>query len=103
MSTSNNVFGSSNNNSFSLLNICVRVTFDGSNFNDWICNIRMALHYEDKEYVIDNPLKVVDESKATPGEIAEYEARHKDATKVSYIMVATMTHELQWFYEDYCP
>ena len=42
ISTSKNASGSSNN-SFSLLNICVRITFDGSNLNDWIWNIRITL------------------------------------------------------------
>ena len=97
MSTSNNASGSSNNsaNSFSLLNINARITFDSSNFYDWIQHIRMGLRYEHKEYVIDKELNKIEETKATPKEIAEYRAHYKDATKVSCIMVATMTPELQ--------
>ncbi|KAL7601099.1 hypothetical protein Lser_V15G26807 [Lactuca serriola] len=105
MSGSNNASGSNSNSSssFSLLNICGKVTFDGSNFNDWIRNIPMAFRYEEKEYVIDEKLKEIDETKASTEEIAEYRDHEKDATKVSCIMVATMTPELQRFYEDYWP
>ena len=63
----------------------------------------MALRYEDKEYVLEKPLNEIDESKATTEEITEYGVHYKDATKVSCIMVATITPKLQRFYEDYCP
>ncbi|CAH1441326.1 unnamed protein product [Lactuca virosa] len=48
-----------NNNtsgSFSLMNMCQKVTFDGSNFNEWMRYIRMITRYEDKEYVLDEKL-----------------------------------------------
>ena len=58
MSTpNNNTFGSTPSGSFSLMNLCGKVIFDGSNFNDWIRNIRMVTRYEDKEYVLDKELK----------------------------------------------
>ena len=102
MSTSNNASGSPNNssNTFSLLIICTKVTFDGSTFNDLIFNIRMALWFKDKEYIIYKELNKIVESHATPEEVAEYKAHHKDATKVSCIVVATITHELQQSYGD---
>ena len=83
------------------MNICAMITFDGSNFNDWIRNIRMALRYEEKEYVLDKQLNEIDEAKSTPEHIVEYKAHKKDKTKVSCIMVATMIPELHRFYEDY--
>ncbi|CAH1435239.1 unnamed protein product [Lactuca virosa] len=85
------------------MNLCGRVIFDGSNFMDWIRNIRMVTRYEDKEYVLDKELKELDESTATPEEVAEYQAHERDATKVACIMMATMTAELQKSYEDYYP
>ena len=96
MSTSNNTSNNSNN-TFLLLSIRAKVTFDGSNFNDWIRNTQMALHFEDKEYVLDKELNKINESKSTPEEIAEYKAHCKDATKVTCNMVATMTLELHQF------
>ena len=106
MSSSNNIFVSSNNNSsntFLLLSIYAKVTCDGSNFNDWIRNLRMALRFEDKDYDLDKELDEIDESKSTLKEIDEHKAHVKDTTKVSCIMVATMTPELQRFYKDYWP
>ncbi|XP_023743005.1 uncharacterized mitochondrial protein AtMg00810-like [Lactuca sativa] len=104
MSTPNDAFGSSsnnNNNKFLLLNICLRVTLDGTNYNDWMRNIKMALRFEDKEYVLEKELLEIDETKSTFEERAEYKKHYNDATKVACTMVVIMTPELQWFYEDY--
>ena len=90
----NNASGSSSSGSFSLMNLCGRVIFDGNNFNDWICNIKMVNRYEDKEYVLSKELKEVDMNTATPEEIAAFETHECDATKVHCIMLATMTAEL---------
>ena len=68
MSTSNNnnASGSTPSGSFSLMNLCGRVIFDWSNFNDWIRNIRMVTCYEDQEYFLDKELKEVNVNTATP-------------------------------------
>ena len=58
MSSNNATPGSNPTGSFSLMNLCGRVIFDGSNFTDWIRNIRMVTRYENKEYVLDKELKV---------------------------------------------
>ena len=102
MSSNNNASGSNPTSSFSLMNLFGRVIFDGSNFTDWIRNIRMVTRYENKEYVLDKELKVP-ELTATPEELADYEVHKSDATKVACIMMATMTAELQKSYEDYYP
>ena len=103
MSTSNNVSNSNSSGSFSLMNLCGRVIFDGLNFNEWIRNIHMAIQYKEKEYVLDKELKEIDEETATPEHLAEYRAHEKDGTKVSCIMLATITTELQKSYEDFWP
>ncbi|KAL7600497.1 hypothetical protein Lser_V15G27033 [Lactuca serriola] len=104
MSTPGNTSASSSSShNFSLLNICSKVVMDGSNYNDWMCNIKMVLRFEDKEYVLEKELKELDESKATPEEYAAYKKHYDDATKVACIMVATMSPELQRYYEDYWP
>ena len=66
MSSNNAASGSNPNGSFTLMNLCGKVIFDGSNFNEWIRNIRMITRYEDKEYVLDKELKEIDETTATP-------------------------------------
>lgn len=63
----------------------------------------MLTHYEDKEYVLEKELKEIDESTATPEEIADFRAHEKDATKVACIMLSTMKDELQKSYEDFYP
>ena len=83
------------------MGICNRLTLDGTNYNDWFRNIKLALRYEDKEYVLEKELIEIDESEANPEEIVAYKKHCDDATKVACIMVATMTPELQRFYEDY--
>ena len=70
MSIPNNASNPILSGSFSLMNLCGRVIFDGSKFNDWIRNIRMAIRYEDKEYVLDKELKEIDVITATPEQIA---------------------------------
>ena len=100
MSIPNNASGSNPSSSFSLMNLVGRTIFDGSNFNDWIRNIHITLRYEDKEYVIDKDLKEIDEQTATPEQIEEYRVHERDASKVSCIMISTMTVELQKSYED---
>nr|KAJ0214793.1 hypothetical protein LSAT_V11C400212970 [Lactuca sativa] len=54
--------------------------------NDGIRNIRMVTRCEDKEYVLDKELKEIDESSATPEEIAEFRTHEKDATKVLRVL-----------------
>lgn len=94
---------SSNNNNFSLLNICSKVKLDGTNYNVWMRNIKMAIRFEDKEYVLERPLDEIHEEKATPEEKVAYMKQYNDATKVDCIMVATMNLELQRHYDDYWP
>ena len=77
MSSNNAASGSNPNGSFTLMNLCGKVTFDGSNFNEWIRNIRMITRYEDKEYVLDKELKEIDETTATPQEIADFQAHER--------------------------
>ncbi|CAH1412193.1 unnamed protein product [Lactuca virosa] len=85
------------------MNLCQKVTFDGSNFNEWMRYIRMITRYEDKEYVLDEKLERINPEEATPEEMAAFEAHERDATKVHCIMLATMNLELQKSYEDMYP
>jgi len=103
MSANNNNNNNNASGSFSLMNLCQKVTFDGSNFNEWMRYIRMITRYEDKEYVLDEKLEKIIPDVATPEELAAFEAHERDATKVHCIMLATMNLELQKSYEDMYP
>ena len=98
-----NAVGSNPSGSLSIMNLCGRMIFDGSNFNNWIRNIWMVTRYKDKEYILDKELKEVDEATSTPEENVEYRAHQKDVTKVSCVMLANMRVEPQKSYEDYYP
>ena len=76
---------------------------NSTNFNDWIRNIRMVTHYEDKEFFLDKELKEIDESSATPEEIVKFRAHEKDATKVDCIMLTTMISELKKYNVEFYP
>ncbi|KAI3513141.1 hypothetical protein L1887_20467 [Cichorium endivia] len=103
MSSEQTVPHSNSGSVTSILSLCSKVTLDGTNYNDWIRNIRMALRFEHKEYVLETELVDVDPDTATPEEIASYAKHSDDATKVACIMITTMSPELQRIYEDYWP
>ena len=90
MSTPNDDYGSSSfNQNFSLLNIYSKVTLDGTSYNEWMQNMKMALRFEDKEYVLDKELNEIEEKKSIPEELTAYKRHYNDTTKVVCIMVAT--------------
>ncbi|KAI3739155.1 hypothetical protein L2E82_29552 [Cichorium intybus] len=103
MSSDQSVPHSNPGNVTSILSLCSKVTLDGTNYNDWIRNIKMVLRFEHKEYVLETELVDVDTETATPEEIAAYTKHSDDPTKVACIMIATMNPELQRIYEDYWP
>ncbi|KAI3680369.1 hypothetical protein L2E82_50354 [Cichorium intybus] len=103
MSSDQSVPHSNPGNVTSILSLCSKVTLDGTNYNDWIRNIKMTLRFEHKEYVLETELVEVDPDTATPEEIASYTKHSDHATKVACIMIATMNPELQRIYEDYWP
>ena len=92
MSTPNDVCdSSSSSHNFSLLNICSKVQLDDTNYNDWMRNIKMAIRFKDKEYVLEIPLDEINEEKATPKEMVAYKKHYNDVTKFACTMVATIT------------
>ena len=67
MSTSGDASASQNSShNFSLLSIMSKVTLDGTNYNDWMWNIKMTLSYEGGEYIIEKQLVKIGEATATP-------------------------------------
>ncbi|KAI3499715.1 hypothetical protein L1887_35524 [Cichorium endivia] len=103
MSSADQSAPQSNSNVTSILSLCSNVILDGSNYNDWIRNIKMALRFEHKEYVLETEFVEIDPDTATPEELAQYTKHSDDASKVACIMIATMNPELQRIYEDYWP
>ena len=77
------------------------MTLDGTNYNDWMRNIKIPLRYKGKEYALEKQVVEIDEATASPKEIATYKKHYDDTTKVACHMVATVIPKLQKFYEDY--
>ncbi|KAI3740371.1 hypothetical protein L2E82_30799 [Cichorium intybus] len=103
MSSNQSVPHSNPGNVTSILSLCSKVTLDGTNYNDGIRNIKMALRFEHKEYVLEIEVVEVDPDIATPEEVTAYTKHSDDATKVACIMIATMNPELRRIYQDHWP
>ncbi|GJU93276.1 putative RNA-directed DNA polymerase [Tanacetum coccineum] len=94
----------SHNSSFSLLSVLGRERLTGPNYMDWIRNLRFTLRYENKEYVLDEQIPTINDN-STQEEIEAHQKHYDDANKVSCIMAASMSPELQktfeftWAYE----
>ena len=92
------------NSNFALLSVLSRERLTGPNYIDWMRNLRLTLRYEDKEYVLDEPIPEL-KNESTEEEIATYKKHVDDSNKVSCLMVVAMSSELQksfknvWAYE----
>ncbi len=84
---------------FSLLSMVNREKLNGQNFLDWSQALRIALRYEDKEYLIDHDLPYLDEE-STEDEKEAYNKHDTESRKVACIMMASMTSELQKSFDN---
>ncbi|GJW23877.1 retrotransposon protein, putative, ty1-copia subclass [Tanacetum coccineum] len=66
---------------------------------DWMRNLRFTLRYENKEYVLDEQIPIIDND-STQEEIEAHQKHYDDANKVSCIMAASMSPELQKTFEN---
>ncbi|GJV45254.1 retrovirus-related pol polyprotein from transposon TNT 1-94 [Tanacetum coccineum] len=87
------------NSSFSLLSVLGRERLTGPNYMDWMRNLRFTLRYENKEYVLDEQIPIIDND-STQEEIEAHQKHYDDANKVSCIMAASMSPELQKTFEN---
>ncbi|KAL0329330.1 UNVERIFIED_CONTAM: hypothetical protein Sradi_4919700, partial [Sesamum radiatum] len=73
--------------------------FIGTNYNDWLRNLRIVLDFEDQCYVLDKPLPTALPEGSSPKERMTFEKWHKDNPKVRSIILAWMTNEIQNQYD----
>ncbi|GJS24277.1 retrotransposon protein, putative, ty1-copia subclass [Tanacetum coccineum] len=66
---------------------------------DWMRNLRFTLRYENKEYVLDEQIPIIDDD-STQEEIEAHQKHYDDANKVSCIMESSMSPELQNTFEN---
>ena len=89
MANKNNV------NVHSLREILEKEKLTGANFPNWHCTLRIVLRQERRLRVIDDPILVETAEKATKDEGNAYQKYCDESEDVAYLMLATMSHELQ--------
>ncbi|KAL0458699.1 UNVERIFIED_CONTAM: hypothetical protein Slati_0497100 [Sesamum latifolium] len=69
--------------------------FNGTNYTDWLRNLRIVLDFENQGYVLDKPLPATLPEGFSPEERLTFEKCHEDNRKVRSIILASMTNEIQ--------
>ncbi|KAL0282073.1 UNVERIFIED_CONTAM: hypothetical protein Sradi_7272600 [Sesamum radiatum] len=72
---------------------------NGTNYNDWLRNLRIVLDFENQGYVLDKPLPVTLPEGSSPEERLTFEKWHEDNRKVRSIILTSMTNEIQKQYD----
>ncbi|KAL0448203.1 UNVERIFIED_CONTAM: hypothetical protein Slati_1948200 [Sesamum latifolium] len=73
--------------------------FNGTNYNDWLKNLRIVLDFENQGYVLDKPLPTALPEGSSPEERVTFDKWHEDNRKVRSIILASMTNEIQKQYD----
>ena len=84
-----------NSNNFFMRLVLEKDKLTGTNFIDWQRNLRIVLKQERKLHIIEAPPPEELAENATHAERTAYQKHLDDATDVSCLMFATMSHELQ--------
>jgi len=81
---------SGSSSSFTLRSILEKEKLNGTNFIDWIRNLRIVLKQERKEYVLEKPIPPVPATNASHGEKDAYKKHSDDAVDATCLMLATI-------------
>ncbi|KAL0411871.1 UNVERIFIED_CONTAM: hypothetical protein Slati_3776800, partial [Sesamum latifolium] len=73
--------------------------FNGTNYNDWLRNLKIVLDFENQTYVLDMYLPRALPEESTHEERLTFEKWHKDNRKVCSIVLASMTNDIQKQYD----
>ncbi|KAL0455950.1 UNVERIFIED_CONTAM: hypothetical protein Slati_0934200, partial [Sesamum latifolium] len=73
--------------------------FNGTNYNDWLRNLRIVLDFENQGYVLDKPLPTALPEGSSPKEHLTFNKLLEDNRKVRSIILASMTNEIQKQYD----
>ncbi|KAL0440201.1 UNVERIFIED_CONTAM: hypothetical protein Slati_2503100 [Sesamum latifolium] len=73
--------------------------FNGTNYNDWLRNLRIVLDFENQGYVLDKPLPTALPEGSSPEERVTFDKWHENNRKVRSIILASMTNEIQKQYD----
>ncbi|KAL0427659.1 UNVERIFIED_CONTAM: Transposon Ty2-GR1 Gag-Pol polyprotein [Sesamum latifolium] len=73
--------------------------FNGTNYNDWLRNLRIVLDFKNQGYVLDKPLPTALLEGSSSEERVTFDKWHEDNRKVRSIILASMTNEIQKQYD----
>jgi len=83
-----------------LRSVLEKEKLNGTNFIDWIRNLRIVLKQERKDYVLENPIPPEPAANAPRAERDAYKKHSDDAVDATCLMLATMNSELQRQFEN---
>ncbi|KAL2248260.1 uncharacterized protein LOC105162789 [Sesamum indicum] len=69
--------------------------FNGTNYNNWIRNLRIVLNFENQTYILDKSIPKTLPEGSTSEERVTFERWHEDNRKVRSIVLASMTNDIQ--------
>ncbi|KAK4391456.1 hypothetical protein Sango_1923400 [Sesamum angolense] len=78
--------------------------FDGTNYSNWLRNLRIVLDFENQTYVLDKSLPQTLPEGFLPGErltLEKFTQWHEDNRKFRSIVLSSMSNEIQKQYERY--
>ncbi|KAL0355429.1 UNVERIFIED_CONTAM: hypothetical protein Sradi_3989800 [Sesamum radiatum] len=73
--------------------------FNGTNYNNWLRNVRIVLDFENLAYVLDKPLPTALPEGSLPEERLTFDKWLEDNRKVHSIILASMANEIQKHYD----
>ncbi|KAL0406096.1 UNVERIFIED_CONTAM: hypothetical protein Slati_3923500 [Sesamum latifolium] len=73
--------------------------FNGTNYTDWLKNLRIVLDFENQGYVLDKPLPTALPEGSSPEKCLMFDKWHEDNHKVHSIILASMTNDIQKQYD----
>ncbi|KAL0288689.1 UNVERIFIED_CONTAM: hypothetical protein Sradi_7092400 [Sesamum radiatum] len=73
--------------------------FNGTNYNDWLRNLRIVLDFENQGYVLDKSRLTALPEGSSPEECVTFDKWHEDNHKVRSIILVFMTNEIQKQYD----
>ncbi|KAL0446121.1 UNVERIFIED_CONTAM: hypothetical protein Slati_1740000 [Sesamum latifolium] len=73
--------------------------FNGTNYTDWLRNLRIDLDFKNQGYVLDKPLPTALPEGSSPEERLTFEKWLEDNRKVYSVILASMTNEIQKQYD----
>ena len=89
-----------NSSPFALRSILEKDKLNGTNYSDWVRNLRIVLRAEKKETVLDTPIPDEPVDNATAALKNAYKKACDESLEVSCLMLACMEPDLQKQFED---